>query len=64
MTSKTFSLVASIIFLVVAVLHLARAIWSVPVTFGNASIPVWGSWIAFLVAAYLSWQGFRLSGGE
>ncbi|GEM_PF-1360134 len=64
MTHKTFSFVVGIIFLIIAVSHLARAIWSVPVTFGNVSIPVSASWAVFLVAAYLSWQGIKLGKRE
>ena len=62
MTAKNFSLLAALIFAIVAVLQLARAVSGAPVTVGTTlSIPVWGSWIACVVAATLAWLGFNAS---
>ena len=61
MTARSFSLLAALIFSVVAALQLARAVSGVSVTIGTASLPLWASWIAALVAAGLAWLGFAAS---
>jgi hypothetical protein len=61
MTPQKFSLLAALIFAVVAALQLARAVSGLPVTIGAASLPLWASWIAALVAAGLAWLGFAAS---
>jgi hypothetical protein len=60
-TPQNFSLLAALIFAVVAALQLARAVSGLPVTIGTASLPLWASWIAVLVAAGLAWLGFAAS---
>lgn len=60
MTAKNFSLLAAVIFAIVAVLQFARAISGWPVTLGTTiSIPLWASWVACVVAAGLAWLGFN-----
>ena len=62
MTAKNFSLLAAVIFAIVAVLQFARAVSGLPIALGSAfSIPVWASWIACIVAAALAWLGFNAS---
>ena len=62
MTAKNFSLLAALIFAVVAVLQFIRAISGAPVTIGTTiSIPLWASWVACVVAAILAWLGFAAS---
>jgi hypothetical protein len=62
MTAKNYSRLAALIFAIVAVLQLARAISGWPVTIGTTiSIPLWPSWIACGVAAVLAWLGFEAS---
>jgi hypothetical protein len=62
MTAKNFSLLAALIFAVVAVLQLIRAVSGAPVTIGTTiSIPLWASWVACVVAAILAWSGFAAS---
>jgi hypothetical protein len=58
-TAKNYALLAAIIFTIIAVLQLARAIGGWPATLGNFSMPVWPSWIACGVAAVLAWLGFN-----
>jgi hypothetical protein len=60
MTAKGFSLLAAVIFAIVAVLQFARVVSGWPVTLGQTiSIPLWASWIACIVAAGLAWLGFN-----
>jgi hypothetical protein len=62
MTAKNFSILAAVIFGIVAVLQFARAISEAPINVGTTiSIPVWASWIACIVAAVLAWLGFSAS---
>jgi len=62
MTAKNFSLLAALIFAVVAVLQLIRAVSGAPVTIDTTiSIPLWASWVACVVAAILAWSGFAAS---
>jgi hypothetical protein len=59
--SKTFFLVAGVIFAVVALVHLVRIVMDWSVTIGDWSIPMWVSWVALIVAGGLSLVGLRLS---
>ena len=61
MTSAHYSLVASIIFALVAILQIARAATRLPVTVGKTVVPVWASWLACAVAAVLAWLGYSAS---
>jgi hypothetical protein len=61
MTNKTFSLVASVIFLIIALGHLSRLVFHWSVSLGGWAVPSWVSWVAVLVFAYLALEGFRLA---
>ena len=53
----TYARIAGAIFAIVAILQLLRALAGWPVTIGRTPIPVWVSWIAFVIAAVLAWIG-------
>ena len=61
MDQKTFSLVAGVIFAMVALFHLMRIFAEWTVIIRDWSIPMWVSWIALVVAGGLSLLGLRLS---
>jgi Mn2+/Fe2+ NRAMP family transporter len=61
MNQKAFSIVAGVIFAVVALFHLVRIYMDWPVTIGDWSIPMWASWIALVVAGVLAFLGLRLA---
>ena len=61
MSQKTFSLVAAVFFLLVALGHVLRIVFGASVVIQNTSIPMWVSWIAFVVAGYLAYEGIRLA---
>jgi hypothetical protein len=61
MTQRIFSLVTAILFSLIALLHAARLVRGWHVTIGNIVVPVWVSWIGLVIAAYLAYEGFRLS---
>ncbi len=58
MTAKSYSLLAAVIFTIIAILQLARATMAWEVTVGTTVMPVWPSWIAFVVAGTLALVGF------
>jgi hypothetical protein len=62
MTAENFSRLAALIFAIVAVLQLVRAVSGLPISVGTTiSIPLWASWIACVIAAGLAWVGFDAS---
>jgi protein-S-isoprenylcysteine O-methyltransferase Ste14 len=61
MTASQYSVLATLIFGLVAVLQIVRAVAGVPVTIGRTSIPIWASWIACGVAIILAWLGYAAS---
>jgi len=61
MDAKALSLVAGVIFAVVALFHLVRIFMDWSVIIGGWSIPMWESWISLVVAGGLSLLGLRLS---
>jgi hypothetical protein len=61
MTASSFSRLAAVVFAIVALAQLARALSGWPISVGDMAVPVWPSWIAFVVAGVLSWLGFTAS---
>ena len=61
MDQKAFSLVAGLIFAMVALFHLMRIFAEWTVIIRDWSIPMWVSWIALVVAGSLALLGLRLS---
>lgn len=61
MTQKTFSLIAGVIFALVAILHGLRAIFSWEAIVGGLVVPIWISYFGFVIAGFLAYQGFKLS---
>jgi hypothetical protein len=61
MTAGHYSLLAALIFALVAIAQAGRAIAGLPVTVGQTSIPIWVSWIACVVAIILAWLGYLAS---
>ena len=58
MPSK-YAVVSGVVFGVVAVLQAVRALYQWPVHIGDADIPVWGSWVAVVVAGGLCTWAFQ-----
>ena len=57
--SKNYVLVSGLVFGVVALAQVARAIAQAPVLIGSFEVPVFVSWIAAAVAAGLSYWAFQ-----
>jgi hypothetical protein len=59
MDARSFSLLSAAIFTAMAVLQLTRAISEWPLMIATTPIPLWISWIAFIVLVALAWLGFK-----
>jgi len=55
---KTYYQVTSLVFLIVAVLHAMRILYSWDAVIAGVMVPLWASWAAVLIAGYLSYRGF------
>jgi hypothetical protein len=62
MTAKSFCSLAAAIFTLVALVQLTRAVLGWSLSIDGYDIPVWASWIAFVIASGLSFLGFRATG--
>jgi hypothetical protein len=61
MDAKSYSRIAAIIFTVVALLQLMRALLGWDITINGAAIPLWASWLAAVVAGLLAVVGLTAS---
>jgi len=61
MRQKTFLKTAGIIFLIVGLLHLTRAVLSLEMLIDNFPIPIWASYAAAILIGYMGFQGFKLA---
>jgi hypothetical protein len=55
---KVYNTITAALFLVIAVLHLVRIIFSWPAQIGGLDIPLWASWPALVIAGALAYFGF------
>jgi hypothetical protein len=58
---RTFNVVASVIFALVALLHLLRIYMGWPIVIGSWTAPMWVSWIGLVVGGGLSYFGLSLA---
>jgi len=63
MNASSYARLAAIVFAIVAILQLARAVAGWPIAIGTVEAPVWASWVACVVAGILAWLGFSASRG-
>ena len=59
MSQKTFTVTASVVFLVIAVLHTLRLFFHWEAIIGSWSVPHWLSGVAIALFGYLSYSGFK-----
>ena len=62
MSQKIFSLVAGLIFFLIAVMHGLRLALKWEVVLNGWSVPMWVSVVAIVIAAYLAFEGLKPSG--
>jgi hypothetical protein len=60
MTVRAYALTSSIIFFVVAILHLLRLVFQWNAVVGGWEFPMWASIVGVVLAGFLSFAGFRL----
>ena len=61
MKQRNFFLITSILFALIAFLHAVRLLLGWQVSVGGAVVPIWASLIGLAIAAFLAYEGFRLS---
>ena len=61
MDKNQLLLIASVIFGVVGFLHLLRSIFGWEAAIGNFNVPLYFSYVAIVVAAYLSFSMYKAS---
>ena len=59
MDLRTFSVTAGMIFALMALVHLVRIYLGWSIVIDSWSIPIWMSWIGFVVAGGLAYLGLR-----
>src|SRR5436190_51328 len=61
MTATGYSLLATVVFAIVAALQAVRAALDIPITIGDMPVPMLASWIACGVATVLATLGYMAS---
>ena len=61
MTQKIFLRIAGSVFGLIAVGHVLRLLFGVDIVIAGRTMPMWPSWFAPFLWAYLAYEGFRLS---
>ncbi len=58
MCCKVYCIVSGIVFGLVAIVHLVRAIYQTPLQIGTMTVPIWPSWVGLAVAGVLCVSAF------
>ena len=61
MSRRAYLLVSAVIFLLVALLHLARIVFRWSAVIDGWSVPMWLSWVGIILAGALAYFGFSLA---
>jgi hypothetical protein len=61
MGNKPVTVIAGIIFLIMAVIHAYRLVRHFPITVGSHSVPMWCSWVGLIIPLLLAWGLWRES---
>jgi hypothetical protein len=61
MNQPAFSLVAGVVFGLIALGHVLRIVLSRSFMVQDFSVPMWASGLAVVIMGYLSYEGFRLA---
>ena len=61
MSQRTFSLIASLVFGLIALGHVLRIVFNLSFVVQDISVPMWASGIAVVIMGYLAYEGFRLA---
>ena len=58
MSHRAYAVTTGLIFVLIAAGHVLRLAFGWKATIAGQSIPTWASWVAFVIAAYLAYEGF------
>lgn len=58
---RNYLLVSGVLFGLVALVHLFRVVKGLAFQFGPIAVPMWGSWLGFVVPAVLCGWAFSLA---
>jgi hypothetical protein len=61
MDLKRYLMVAGAVFALVALAHLVRAVMHWPIVIAGWIVPIWLSWLAFVIAGALGYVGLSLA---
>lgn len=61
MSNKSFSTVVGVVFSLIALLHLLRAVYGWEAVIGGWPVPLWASWVALVAALYLAYNALSLA---
>lgn len=61
MSIKSFCLAAGVVFGIVTLVQILRIVMAWDVVIGGWAAPMWFSWIAVIVAGFLSFTGLRFA---
>lgn len=59
MSEKMFEVVAAVVFLAIALAHLARWLVGTSIEVGGFGVPNWASGVAGVLFLYLGWEAIR-----
>lgn len=62
MSENRYFVVSGVLFSLVAIAHLLRIVFGMPVYVDEYAVPMLFSWIGFIVPAALAFWAFRLNG--
>lgn len=60
MNRNTYISASAVVFTIVVIVHVYRAVAGLPLMIGDTSIPLWASWLAVIGIGYLAVSGFKL----
>jgi len=58
MKTKTVLQVSAVIFTIITIVHLLRAVLGWPANIGLWQVPIWVSWIVVVVAGFLAYAAW------
>jgi hypothetical protein len=61
MDKQSYLRLAGAIFVLVALAHLVRAVMDWPIVIAGWIVPIWLSWLAFVIAGALGYVGMTLA---
>jgi len=61
MSQRSFSLVATVVFLVVGLMHALRLFFGWHVELNGWIVPMWVSWVGLVIGLYLASEGIGLA---